>query len=88
MKCNDTSSAAGGPGVEDDGYPRGLEPRELQGSVAVLQSMAQALQAVARVVEEVPGAKGRKAVLLHIKQKEEENVTYIDLRVVGECWGV
>jgi hypothetical protein len=52
--------------------------------MVVVQSMAQALQAVARVVEEVPGAKGRQAVLLHIKQKEEENVTYIDLRVVGK----
>lgn len=37
-------------GVEDDGYPRGLEPSELQSSLDVLASMAQCLRAAAAVV--------------------------------------
>jgi hypothetical protein len=32
------------PGVEDDGYPRGLEPHELQDTMAALHSMAALLQ--------------------------------------------
>lgn len=31
-------------GVEDDGYPRGLEPQELQDSIAVIHHMAVSLQ--------------------------------------------
>lgn len=42
-------------GVEDDGYPRGLEPKELAGSISLLQNMAGSLSATARLVEYVPG---------------------------------
>lgn len=31
-------------GVEDDGYPRGLEPHELQDSIAIIHRMAVSLQ--------------------------------------------
>lgn len=72
------------PGVEDDGYPRGLDPKELQGSIGVVTTMASSLSATARVVELLPGAYGRQAAILHIRCKEEEDMDYQDLRVVGE----
>lgn len=37
-------------GVEDDGYPRGLEPQELQDSIAVIHRMAKSLQVSTWVV--------------------------------------
>lgn len=45
-------------GVEDDGYPRGLEPKELAASIHLLQNMAATLSATARLVEYVPGQPG------------------------------
>eukprot|EP00878_Enallax_costatus_P010114 GHUV01010558.1.p1 GENE.GHUV01010558.1~~GHUV01010558.1.p1 ORF type:complete len:668 (+),score=214.96 GHUV01010558.1:192-2195(+) len=68
-------------GVEDDGYPRGLEPHELSTSINLLQNMAASLSATARLVEYVPGGFGANAALLHIKANAEEDMRATDLRV-------
>eukprot|EP00879_Flechtneria_rotunda_P009954 GHRR01010410.1.p1 GENE.GHRR01010410.1~~GHRR01010410.1.p1 ORF type:complete len:1136 (+),score=513.58 GHRR01010410.1:867-4274(+) len=68
-------------GVEDDGYPRGLDATELAASIKIIQDMAASLQATARLVEYVRGGFGRTAALLHIKENAEEDMTATDLRI-------
>jgi len=72
------------PGVEDDGYPRGLDPQELATSISMLSRMAASLQATARLVEYRPGGFGRTAALLHLKENAEEDMRATEIRVAGE----
>ena len=53
-------------GVEDNGYPKGLEPADLDGSIATLQHMAASLGACVSLVHYLPGAWGRRAALLRV----------------------
>lgn len=71
-------------GVEDDGYPRGLDAKELSASIGIIASMAASLAATARLVEYVRGGFGRRAALVHIKANAEEGMSATDLRVAGE----
>eukprot|EP00955_Chlamydomonas_euryale_P025836 272766-Chlamydomonas_euryale.AAC.1 len=50
-------------GVEDDGYPRGLEECDLRRSMATLRHMADALGAEVALVRTLPGAGGRTCAL-------------------------
>ncbi|WIA18385.1 hypothetical protein OEZ85_009847 [Tetradesmus obliquus] len=68
-------------GVEDDGYPRGLDSKELAASMGIIASMAASLAATARLVEYVRGGFGRRAALMHIKADAEEGMAATDLRV-------
>ncbi|KAF6256999.1 P-loop containing nucleoside triphosphate hydrolase protein [Scenedesmus sp. NREL 46B-D3] len=68
-------------GVEDDGYPRGLDSKELSASSGIIASMAASLAATARLVEYVRGGFGRRAALVHIKANAEEGMSATDLRV-------
>ena len=54
------------PGVEDNGYPKGLEPHDLEGSIATLHNMAASLGATATLLQYIPGAWGRRAALLRV----------------------
>lgn len=78
-----TSATGACTGVEDDGYPRGLEPGELAASITVLQRMAESLDATAALVEYVAGGFGRSAALLHIKANAAEGRAARDTRVAG-----
>jgi GTPase len=69
--------------VEDDGYPRGLDSKELSASIGIIASMAASLAATARLVECVRGGFGRRAALMHIKANAEEGMNATDLRVAG-----
>ncbi|KIZ03296.1 GTP-binding protein 2 [Monoraphidium neglectum] len=68
-------------GVEDDGYPCGLDPQQLDASLATLRRMAAALGARAGLVERLRGAFGREAALVHVERNTREEVACIDLRV-------
>eukprot|EP00775_Hariotina_reticulata_P008727 gene8727-8908_t len=68
-------------GVEDDGYPRGLDPQELSTSISMLSRMAASLQATACLVEYLPGGFGRTAALLHLKEDAEEDMRATEIRV-------
>ena len=74
------------PGVEDDGYPKGLEPRELESSAATLMTMASSLSASVRLVRHLPGAFGRLAALYHVTANRVDDLRYTDLRVSGRLW--
>ncbi|KAG2502058.1 hypothetical protein HYH03_000552 [Edaphochlamys debaryana] len=68
-------------GVEDNGYPKGLEPADLEGSIGTLQHMASSLGAAASLVHYLPGAWGRRAALLRVATATSEEACHTDLRV-------
>ncbi len=71
------------PGVEDDGYPRGLDPPELAASMATVSAMAQSLGAHATLLHHVPGGFGRRGALLHVTFSARDELSYTDLRIAG-----
>ncbi len=70
-------------GVEDDGYPRGLEPAVLAASVARVQAMARTLAATATLAGYLRGARGRRCALVRICLDARDEASYTDLRVAG-----
>eukprot|EP00798_Chlamydomonas_sp_ICE-L_P006225 gene6225-2842_t len=68
-------------GVEDDGYPKGLDDVQLESSAAVLHLMANTLNACVRVVKYMPGVFGRRCLLLHVKLCCLEVMECSDLRI-------
>lgn len=74
-------------GVEDKGYPCGLEQIELDASIANLTAMAHSLHAVATLMTVLAGAHGRRCALLRVSRNTCDDVAYLDLRVAGAMRG-
>ncbi|CAD7702244.1 unnamed protein product [Ostreobium quekettii] len=68
-------------GVEDDGYPRGLEADDLNASLAVAKRMAESLSATATVRQWCKGASGLHYAILDVQQNCSEDVTGLDIRI-------
>lgn len=61
-------------GVEDDGYPKGLEGPDLQASLSTLHFMAAALGAHVQLVRQMPGAFGRICALARVRRETPNQV--------------
>ena len=72
-----------GEGVEDDGYPRGLTPQELDTSYLTLKAMAVAVNATIQPVREMPACRGRVYVVFKISRVCRNHLSYTDLRIAG-----
>eukprot|EP00192_Tetraselmis_astigmatica_P002256 CAMPEP_0117686214 /NCGR_PEP_ID=MMETSP0804-20121206/22300_1 /TAXON_ID=1074897 /ORGANISM="Tetraselmis astigmatica, Strain CCMP880" /LENGTH=1054 /DNA_ID=CAMNT_0005497831 /DNA_START=599 /DNA_END=3763 /DNA_ORIENTATION=+ len=70
-------------GVEDNGYPRGLEPRELEPSLSTIMAMADRLDAAATVDRILEAPRGRVALRLSVRRLATDEVNYEDVRVVA-----
>lgn len=71
-------------GVEDDGYPRGLQPRELEGSLETLRAMAAEVCSAATQLRRMEGALGRVWAVVRVHRLCVDSVAYTDLRIVGK----
>lgn len=69
--------------MEDDGYPRGLPPGELEASLGTLRALAAEAGCAAAQVRALPGARGRACALLHIRRLAAAEAAHIDLRIAG-----
>ena len=69
--------------MEDDGYPRGLTPQELETSSATLRAMADAVSATVQPLREMPACKGRVYLIFRISRLCLDHLSYTDLRVAG-----
>lgn len=74
-------------GVEDDGFVRGLDARELEASLRVLRGMARSLHASATVLEQLHAEGGRRGALVRVTCNAEEDAGYVDLRIAGGAGG-
>lgn len=72
-----------GAGVEDDGYPRGLEAAALANSLATLGRMAAEAGAAAAVVRTLAGGSARKCAIVRVHRLCGPDIQYTDLRVAG-----
>ena len=70
-------------GVEDDGYPRGLTPQELEVSHNTLKAMALAVNATIQPLKEMTACKGRLYVIFRISRICLDHLSYTDLRIAG-----
>lgn len=70
-------------GVEDDGYPRGLTPQELEISHSTLKAMAVAVNATIQPLKEMTACKGRVYVIFRISRICLDHLSYTDLRIAG-----
>jgi hypothetical protein len=70
-------------GIEDGGYPRGLEANDLRLSLNNLNYMAQSLKATATIAKLLHGAHGRAYALAHVRRNCVEEMHYVELRVAG-----
>ncbi|GLI70309.1 hypothetical protein VaNZ11_015260 [Volvox africanus] len=68
-------------GIEDNGYPKGLEPAELEASIGTLQRMAASLDAFVTLVHYLPAAWGRRAALLRVATSTAQEACHTDLRI-------
>ena len=72
-------------GVEDDGSRRGLDPADLEQSLATLRAMAEEARAAAALVRLLPGNRaGRRCAIVRVHRLCVPDVTYTDLRIAGE----
>ena len=71
------------PGVEDDGYPRGLTPQELDTSFITLKAMAGAVNATLQPLKEMPACRSRIYVIFKISRVCLNHLSYTDLRIAG-----
>ena len=71
-------------GVEDDGYPRGLTPGDLEQSLTTLRAMATEVHAACTLVRTLPGSNGRSCVVVRVHRICRDEVSYTDLRIAGE----
>ncbi|GFR43379.1 hypothetical protein Agub_g4451 [Astrephomene gubernaculifera] len=69
-------------GVEDNGYPKGLEPQDLAASIATLQHMASSLGSAVTLISYLPAAWGRKAALMRVASSAAQEACHTDLRIV------
>lgn len=69
-------------GVEDNGYPRGLEPPALEQSLRTVMRMADKLDAAATVDRVLEAPLGRVAVRLSVRRLATDEANYEDVRVV------
>lgn len=65
-------------GVEDNGFPRGLPPEELNKSISTLETMAKNLAAEASVVCRRQGKEGE---IVEVLVREARDDQYIDIRI-------
>ena len=70
-------------GVEDDGYPRGLDEMGLATSLATLTRMAKETCAAAAVVRTLAGGADRKCAIVRLHRLCGPDICYTDLRVAG-----
>lgn len=69
--------------MEDDGYPRGLTPQELEVSHTTLKAMAVAVNATIQPLKEMTACKGRVYVIFRISRICLDHLSYTDLRIAG-----
>jgi GTPase len=72
-----------GAGVEDDGYPRGLTPADLEQSLTTLRAMAAEVHAACTLVRTLPGSSGRACIIVRVHRICRDEVSYTDLRIAG-----
>ena len=70
-------------GIEDCGYPCGLDANDLRLSLNNLNYMAQSLKATASVARLFLGAHGRSCALVRVGRNCADDVNYVELRVAG-----
>ena len=70
-------------GVEDDGWPQGLDARELQASVATLAAMAESLGCQAQRVQEARGVAGTLAAVRIRRRPQKSALRDVQLAVAG-----
>ena len=70
-------------GVEDDGWPQGLDARELQASVATLAAMAESLGCQAQRVQEARGVAGTLAAVRIRRRPRKSALRDVQLAVAG-----
>ncbi|CAL8463448.1 g2982 [Coccomyxa elongata] len=68
-------------GVEDDGYPRGLTPADLEQSLTTLRAMAAEVHAACTLVRSLPGSNDRTCVVVRVHRICRDEVSYTDLRI-------
>ncbi len=78
-----TEIANVGAGVEDDGYPRGLTPGDLEQSLTTLRAMAAEVHAACTLVRTLPGSSDRSCVVVRVHRICRDEVSYTDLRIAG-----
>lgn len=70
-------------GVEDDGYPRGLSPQDLDTSLNTLKAMTESVNAVLQPLREMPASKGRSFLIVRVYRLCQDELSYTDLRIAG-----
>lgn len=70
-------------GVEDGGYPRGLNDNDLRLSLNNLNYMASALKSTATIARLFQGASGRSCALVQVRRDCIEDVHYLEMRIAG-----
>lgn len=71
------------PGVEDDGYPRGLNQGDMEVSLATLQAMAEEVHAATTLLRKAPGTRKRQCAIVRVHKLCVDGVSYTDLRIAG-----
>ncbi len=69
--------------MEDDGYPRGLSPADLEQSLTTLRAMAAEVHAACTLVRSLPGSNDRTCVVVRVHRICRDEVSYTDLRIAG-----
>lgn len=69
--------------MEDDGYPRGLTPADLEQSLTTLRAMAAEVHAACALVRSLPGSSDRTCVVVRVHRICRDEVSYTDLRIAG-----
>ena len=69
--------------MEDDGYPRGLTPADLEQSLTTLRAMAAEVHAACTLVRSLPGSNDRTCVVVRVHRICRDEVSYTDLRIAG-----
>lgn len=70
-------------GVEDDGYPRGLNQADMDTSLATLRAMAEEVHAATTLLRKAAGTRKRHCAIVHVHKLCVDDVTYTDLRIAG-----
>lgn len=74
-------------GVEDDGYPRGLNQADMDTSLATLRAMAEEVHAATTLLRRAAGTRKRHCAIVHVHKLCVDDVTYTDLRIAGmQCF--
>lgn len=70
-------------GVEDNGYPRGLNRQDLEQSIQTLTAMTEAAGAALQTLQEMPATDGRSYLIAKVVRLCRDELSYTDLRIAG-----